>query len=72
MRDRALDTLTREHLRLDTAELCGNPWPAAGVLICLFSMGQFSRDAFFMEQRTRGGYPLTFERQRVAFGSRVV
>ncbi|MPW21685.1 rubrerythrin family protein [Paraburkholderia sp. CNPSo 3157] len=41
MRDRnkALDTLTREELGLDPAELGGNPWTAAGVSFCLFSLG---------------------------------
>jgi len=41
MRDKnkALDTLTREELGLDPAELGGNPWSAAGVSFCLFSLG---------------------------------
>ncbi|MEX3936785.1 VIT1/CCC1 transporter family protein [Paraburkholderia phymatum] len=41
MRDRnkALDTLAREELGLDPAELGGNPWTAAGVSFCLFSLG---------------------------------
>ena len=41
MRDKqnALDTLTREELGLDPAELGGNPWTAAGVSFCLFSLG---------------------------------
>ena len=41
MRDKskALDTLTREELGLDPAELGGNPWSAAGVSFCLFSVG---------------------------------
>ncbi|OLL28713.1 rubrerythrin family protein [Burkholderia sp. SRS-W-2-2016] len=38
-RDKALDTLTREELGLDPAELGGNPWSAAGVSFCLFSLG---------------------------------
>jgi vacuolar iron transporter family protein len=38
-RDTALDTLTREELGLDPAELGGNPWSAAGVSFCLFSVG---------------------------------
>ncbi|SAL63661.1 VIT family protein [Caballeronia udeis] len=38
-KDKALDTLTREELGLDPAELGGNPWSAAGVSFCLFSMG---------------------------------
>jgi len=39
MRDKvkALDTLTREELGLDPAELGGNPWSAAAVSFCLFS-----------------------------------
>lgn len=36
---KALDTLTREELGLDPAELGGNPWSAAAVSFCLFSMG---------------------------------
>ncbi|SEJ05142.1 VIT1/CCC1 transporter family protein [Paraburkholderia diazotrophica] len=41
MRDRnkALDTLAREELGLDPAELGGNPWTAAGMSFCLFSLG---------------------------------
>jgi VIT1/CCC1 family predicted Fe2+/Mn2+ transporter len=41
MRDKqkALDTLTREELGLDPSELGGNPWTAAGVSFCLFSLG---------------------------------
>lgn len=38
-KDKALDTLTREELGLDPAELGGNPWTAAGVSFCLFSLG---------------------------------
>ncbi|MGF6641499.1 VIT1/CCC1 transporter family protein [Paraburkholderia sp. 35.1] len=38
-KDKALDTLTREELGLDPAELGGNPWSAAGVSFCLFSLG---------------------------------
>lgn len=38
-KDKALDTLTREELGLDPAELGGNPWSAAGVSFCLFSIG---------------------------------
>jgi VIT1/CCC1 family predicted Fe2+/Mn2+ transporter len=38
-KDKALDTLTREELGLDPAELGGNPWSAAGVSFCLFSVG---------------------------------
>src|ERR1700687_5668263 len=38
-KDKALDTLTREELGLDPAELGGNPWSAAGGSFCLFSIG---------------------------------
>ena len=38
-KDKALDTLTHEELGLDPAELGGNPWTAAGVSFCLFSLG---------------------------------
>ncbi|SIO69815.1 Predicted Fe2+/Mn2+ transporter, VIT1/CCC1 family [Burkholderia sp. GAS332] len=38
-KDKALDTLTREELGLDPAELGGNPWSAASVSFCLFSVG---------------------------------
>lgn len=38
-KDKALDTLTREELGLDPAELGGNPWSAAGVSFFLFSLG---------------------------------
>jgi vacuolar iron transporter family protein len=37
-KDKALDTLTREELGLDPAELGGNPWSPAGVSFCLFSV----------------------------------
>ena len=41
MRDKraALDTLTREELGIDPAELGGNPWSAAGTSFALFSVG---------------------------------
>ncbi|GLU31811.1 VIT1/CCC1 transporter family protein [Trinickia caryophylli] len=38
-KDKALDTLTREELGLDPAELGGNPWSAAAVSFGLFSVG---------------------------------
>jgi len=38
-KDKALDTLTREELGIDPAELGGNPWSAAAVSFCLFSVG---------------------------------
>ena len=38
-KDKALDTLTREELGLDPAELGGNPWTAALVSFVLFSAG---------------------------------
>jgi VIT1/CCC1 family predicted Fe2+/Mn2+ transporter len=38
-KDKALDTLTREELGIDPAELGGNPWSAAAVSFCLFSLG---------------------------------
>jgi VIT1/CCC1 family predicted Fe2+/Mn2+ transporter len=38
-KDKALDTLTREELGLDPAELGGNPWTAALVSFALFSVG---------------------------------
>lgn len=38
-KDKALDTLTREELGLDPSELGGNPWSAAAVSFCLFSLG---------------------------------
>jgi VIT1/CCC1 family predicted Fe2+/Mn2+ transporter len=41
MRDKqaALDTLTREELGIDPAELGGNPWRAAGFSFALFAAG---------------------------------
>jgi VIT1/CCC1 family predicted Fe2+/Mn2+ transporter len=41
MRDQraALDTLTREELGIDPAELGGNPWTAAGFSFALFAAG---------------------------------
>ncbi len=38
-KDKALDTLAREELGIDPAELGGNPWSAAGVSFGLFSAG---------------------------------
>lgn len=40
-KDVALDTLTREELGIDPAELGGNPWSAAGTSFALFSIGAF-------------------------------
>ncbi len=37
--DMALETLAREELGIDPAELGGNPWSAAGVSLLLFSLG---------------------------------
>lgn len=38
-KDVALDTLTREELGIDPAELGGNPWSAAGTSFALFAVG---------------------------------
>jgi vacuolar iron transporter family protein len=38
-KDVALDTLAREELGIDPAELGGNPWTAAGTSFALFAMG---------------------------------
>ncbi|PTB19197.1 rubrerythrin family protein [Trinickia symbiotica] len=38
-KDKALDTLTREELGLDPAELGGNPWSAGAVSFVLFATG---------------------------------
>lgn len=38
-KDKALDTLAREELGIDPAELGGNPWSAAAVSFALFSAG---------------------------------
>lgn len=38
-RDTALETLAREELGIDPAELGGNPWSAAGVSLLLFALG---------------------------------
>ena len=38
-RDTALETLVREELGIDPAELGGNPWSAAGVSLLLFALG---------------------------------
>ena len=37
--DTALDTLAREELGIDPAELGGNPWSAAGTSLLLFALG---------------------------------
>jgi hypothetical protein len=52
-KDKALDTLTREELGLDAAELGGNPWSAAAVSFCLFSVGAiFLAIPFLWAKRT--------------------
>ncbi|MEM5421417.1 MULTISPECIES: VIT1/CCC1 transporter family protein [Paraburkholderia] len=38
-KDEALNTLAREELGIDPKELGGNPWSAAAVSFCLFSLG---------------------------------
>jgi len=38
-RETALETLAREELGIDPAELGGNPWSAAGVSLLLFALG---------------------------------
>ena len=38
-KDKALDTLAREELGIDPAEMGGNPWSAAGFSFCLFAVG---------------------------------
>jgi vacuolar iron transporter family protein len=47
-RDQALDTLAREELGIDPKELGGNPWTAAGVSFCLFSLGAAFPTAAFL------------------------
>lgn len=51
--DQALDTLAREELGIDPKELGGNPWSAAAVSFCLFSLGAaFPTAAFLWSQGT--------------------
>ncbi|MGV2290277.1 VIT1/CCC1 transporter family protein [Trinickia sp. YCB016] len=47
-KDKALDTLTREELGLDPAELGGNPWSAAAISFGLFSLGAIFPAAPFL------------------------
>ncbi|WP_153111262.1 VIT1/CCC1 transporter family protein [Propionivibrio limicola] len=47
-RETALDTLVREELGIDPAELGGNPWSAAGVSLLLFALGAIFPVAPFM------------------------
>jgi VIT1/CCC1 family predicted Fe2+/Mn2+ transporter len=47
-KDKALDTLTREELGLDPAELGGNPWSAAALSFGLFSLGAIFPAAPFL------------------------
>ena len=47
-RDQALDTLAREELGIDPKELGGNPWTAAAVSFCLFSLGAAFPTAAFL------------------------
>ncbi|WP_322011352.1 VIT1/CCC1 transporter family protein [Paraburkholderia sp. J12] len=51
--DQALDTLAHEELGIDPKELGGNPWSAAAVSFCLFSLGAvFPAAAFLWAQGT--------------------
>jgi VIT1/CCC1 family predicted Fe2+/Mn2+ transporter len=57
MRDKAkaLDTLAREELGIDPAEMGGNPWSAAGFSFCLFAAGAaFPVAPFFFAAGTVG------------------
>ncbi|WP_310633519.1 VIT1/CCC1 transporter family protein [Paraburkholderia sp.] len=47
-KDEALDTLAREELGIDPKELGGNPWSAAAVSFCLFSLGAAFPTAAFL------------------------
>lgn len=47
-KDKALDTLAREELGLDPAELGGNPWSAAALSFALFSVGAIFPAAPFL------------------------
>jgi vacuolar iron transporter family protein len=47
-KDKALDTLTREELGLDPAELGGNPWSAAALSFGLFTLGAIFPAAPFL------------------------
>jgi vacuolar iron transporter family protein len=47
-KDEALDTLAREELGIDPQELGGNPWSAAAVSFCLFSLGAAFPTAAFL------------------------
>jgi VIT1/CCC1 family predicted Fe2+/Mn2+ transporter len=57
MRDRkkALDTLTREELGIDSEELGGNPWTAASASFGLFAIGAiFPAISFFWSHGLAG------------------
>jgi VIT1/CCC1 family predicted Fe2+/Mn2+ transporter len=45
--DSALDTLVREELGIDPAEMGGNPWSAAGISFVLFALGALAPVAPF-------------------------
>ena len=47
-KDEALNTLAREELGIDPKELGGNPWSAAAVSFCLFSLGAALPTAAFL------------------------
>ncbi|CAD6541706.1 hypothetical protein LMG27952_03811 [Paraburkholderia hiiakae] len=47
-KDEALNTLAREELGIDPKELGGNPWSAAAVSFCLFSLGAVFPTAPFL------------------------
>ena len=54
-RSSALDTLVREELGIDPAEMGGNPWSAAGISFVLFALGALAPIAPFFFTGSAGG-----------------
>jgi VIT1/CCC1 family predicted Fe2+/Mn2+ transporter len=71
MRDKkgALDTLAREELGIDPAELGGNPWSAAATSFALFSCGAIFPIAPFLWLHEQGAIAASIGASAVALGA---
>jgi VIT1/CCC1 family predicted Fe2+/Mn2+ transporter len=71
MRDKkgALDTLAREELGIDPAELGGNPWSAAATSFALFCCGAIFPIAPFLWMQNRGAVVASIGASALALGA---
>jgi VIT1/CCC1 family predicted Fe2+/Mn2+ transporter len=65
----ALDTLAREELGIDPAELGGNPWTAAGTSFVLFAVGAVVPILPFLLMQGRAVIPFTVAASAVALAA---